>query len=91
MIDKVSKQDCCICRACGEVCPVHAIEFKENYHGFYYPIKKDVLSVKNVRMFVQVYMKVLKCKVVTQLLMWEKVRMMLTAWKVHQEEFFLKL
>ena len=38
MIDKVSKQDCCICRACGEVCPVHAIEFKENYHGFYYPV-----------------------------------------------------
>lgn len=37
-IDRVSKQDCCICRACGEVCPVGAIEFKENYHGFKYPI-----------------------------------------------------
>ena len=32
-----TKEDCCGCQACYEVCPNQAIEWKQDEEGFYYP------------------------------------------------------
>ena len=31
------KEDCCGCTACYAVCPVHAIDMREDEEGFLYP------------------------------------------------------
>lgn len=36
-IDKLSKQDCCGCNACGDICPTKAISFPTDNEGFWYP------------------------------------------------------
>ena len=42
MIDIKNKEECCGCSACYNICPVQAIEMKEDEKGFKYPvINKD--------------------------------------------------
>lgn len=42
MIDIQKKVDCCGCNACGDVCSHHAISFKTDEEGFWYPeVDKD--------------------------------------------------
>ncbi len=36
-IDVTDKEDCCGCSACKNICPVNAIEMKEDKEGFKYP------------------------------------------------------
>ncbi len=43
MIDKISRQDCVGCKACGDICPVGAITYDTDKEGFWFPkIKKDL-------------------------------------------------
>jgi len=37
MIKLSTKTDCCGCNACGDICPKHAITFKIDIEGFWYP------------------------------------------------------
>lgn len=37
MINIQNKVDCCGCNACGDACPKHAISFKTDNEGFWYP------------------------------------------------------
>ena len=37
MIDRLKKFECCGCEACFNVCPVEAIQMKQDQEGFYYP------------------------------------------------------
>ena len=37
MIQIQNKADCCGCNACGDICPKHAISFKTDIEGFWYP------------------------------------------------------
>lgn len=37
MINKVSTNECCICHACSNICPVDAIEFADMKNTFIYP------------------------------------------------------
>lgn len=37
MINISKKEDCCGCKACGDVCPKKAISFKTDIEGFWYP------------------------------------------------------
>lgn len=37
MIEIKDKKDCCGCNACGDICPKHAITFKTDIEGFWYP------------------------------------------------------
>lgn len=37
MINIINKTDCCGCNACGDVCSKHAITFKTDIEGFWYP------------------------------------------------------
>ena len=37
MIQISSKEQCCGCKACGDVCPKKAISFKTDIEGFWYP------------------------------------------------------
>ena len=37
-VNVVSGHNCCGCQACVSICPVHAIEMKENEEGFLYPV-----------------------------------------------------
>ena len=37
MIQIIRKEDCCGCNACGDVCSKHAISFKTDIEGFWYP------------------------------------------------------
>lgn len=36
-ISILAQEDCCGCRACGDVCPISCISFKEDKEGFLYP------------------------------------------------------
>lgn len=36
-IDKLKKNECCGCNACGDVCPKDAITFRTDIEGFWYP------------------------------------------------------
>lgn len=43
MINIEKKADCCGCQACGDICPRHAISFKNDNEGFWYPeVDKDI-------------------------------------------------
>ena len=45
MIDIKNKVDCCGCNACGDVCAKHAITFKTDIEGFWYPeVNKDLCT-----------------------------------------------
>lgn len=37
MINITEKSKCCGCNACGDICPKHAIKFKTDNEGFWYP------------------------------------------------------
>ena len=37
MINISSKEQCCGCKACGDICPKNAISFKTDIEGFWYP------------------------------------------------------
>ena len=37
MINISSKEQCCGCKACGDICPKNAIAFKTDIEGFWYP------------------------------------------------------
>lgn len=37
MIDKLKKDECCGCNACGDICPRGCIEYKADKEGFLYP------------------------------------------------------
>lgn len=37
MIDCVKKKDCVGCKACGDICPAHAIRYETDEEGFWYP------------------------------------------------------
>ena len=45
-IDVSDKEDCCGCTACKNVCPVNAIEMKEDENGFLYPIVDKEKCIK---------------------------------------------
>lgn len=36
-VDKLKKEECCGCNACGDVCPTKAISFPADNEGFWYP------------------------------------------------------
>lgn len=36
-IDRLSKEECCGCNACGDICPTDAIVFETDNEGFWYP------------------------------------------------------
>lgn len=38
MINIVNKSECCGCNACGDICTHHAISFKTDIEGFWYPV-----------------------------------------------------
>lgn len=45
MINITNKADCCGCNACGDVCAKHAITFKTDNEGFWYPeVNKDLCA-----------------------------------------------
>ena len=45
MVDDKEIKDCCGCRACEQICPMHAIEMVEDGKGFFYPkIDYDVCN-----------------------------------------------
>lgn len=46
MIDKVLKQDCVGCKACGDICPVGAIAYDIDKEGFWYPRIDGNICVK---------------------------------------------
>lgn len=37
MIDRISKSDCVLCKACAQVCPKGSIKYNDNYCSFDYP------------------------------------------------------
>ena len=39
MIEIKDRKDCCGCNACGDVCAKHAITFKTDIEGFWYPVQ----------------------------------------------------
>ena len=42
-IDYLSKENCCGCNACGDVCPTKAISFETDNEGFWYPkVNQDI-------------------------------------------------
>ena len=41
MINKVCAEDCSLCKACYNICPVNAISFSKKYNTFDYPIIDD--------------------------------------------------
>lgn len=45
MIDKVSPNKCCLCRACFEICPAGAIDFTVSENGFNYPAIDSVKCI----------------------------------------------
>lgn len=45
-IDVSCKEDCCGCTACKNVCPVNAIEMKEDDEGFLYPYVDEEKCIK---------------------------------------------
>lgn len=45
MIDKLKREECCGCNACGDVCPKAAISFKSDEEGFLNPIIDHSLCV----------------------------------------------
>ena len=38
MIDRLGKEECCGCNACGDICPKNCIEYKADHEGFLYPV-----------------------------------------------------
>lgn len=45
MINIIDKSKCCGCNACGDVCAKHAITFKTDIEGFWYPeVNKDICT-----------------------------------------------
>ena len=45
MINIVNKADCCGCNACGDICTKHAITYKTDNEGFWYPeINKEICN-----------------------------------------------
>lgn len=40
------KEECCGCTACKNICPVNAIEMKEDKEGFFYPIVNEEKCIK---------------------------------------------
>ena len=54
MIDKVSVQECAICGACINACPVDAISLDKVHLDFRYPqINEDMQEATNVKRLVQ--------------------------------------
>ena len=45
MIEIKDRKDCCGCNACGDVCAKHAITFKTDIEGFWYPVVDKGLCV----------------------------------------------
>ena len=45
-IDIKVKEDCCGCMACKNICPVNAIEMKEDKEGFLYPVVDEKKCIK---------------------------------------------
>ena len=37
MIDRLTKEECCGCNACGDICPQKSISFAKDIEGFLYP------------------------------------------------------
>lgn len=44
-ISILAHADCCGCRACGDVCPVGCISFKEDSEGFFYPLVDESVCI----------------------------------------------
>lgn len=38
MIDRLQKNECCGCNACGDICPKSCVSFKKDSEGFLYPV-----------------------------------------------------
>ena len=38
MVNICEKRDCCGCNACGDACPIGAIQFEVDNEGFHYPV-----------------------------------------------------
>lgn len=38
MIDKLRKDECCGCNACGDICPKGCISYEADHEGFLYPV-----------------------------------------------------
>jgi acetyltransferase-like isoleucine patch superfamily enzyme/coenzyme F420-reducing hydrogenase beta subunit len=45
MINIINKEDCCGCKACGDVCTKGAISFKIDIEGFWYPEVDNILCI----------------------------------------------
>lgn len=45
-VDVDVKEDCCGCTACKNICPVDAIEMKEDTEGFLYPVVNEEKCIK---------------------------------------------
>lgn len=45
MIEILEKKECCGCNACGDACAKHAITFKTDIEGFWYPEVNKVLCI----------------------------------------------
>lgn len=45
MINIINKADCCGCNACGDICAKHAITYKTDIEGFWYPEVNKELCV----------------------------------------------
>lgn len=43
---QIHKEQCCGCHACANICPVHAIEMREDEEGFLYPHIDEEKCVK---------------------------------------------
>ena len=52
MIDKLAKNECCGCNACGDICPNESISFNKDEEGFLYPhIMRHAFNVIYVRRY----------------------------------------
>lgn len=45
-ISILTHEDCCGCRACGDICPVKCIIFQTDSEGFYYPVVDESICVR---------------------------------------------
>lgn len=45
-ISTLPKQECCGCRACGDICPYNCISFATDEEGFYYPYIDESVCIE---------------------------------------------
>lgn len=72
MISVIKKNECCGCGSCKQICPVNAIEMKEDAEGFLYPeVSKDIC--------IQCNKCEISCPIISKKLVENKVRIAFAA------------